>query len=338
MAENGAMAGAACRGRRWSTTPRPTTSHRDIYQEVTDRVAASLEAGVVPWVRPWHLSKSEGLPRNGATQRHYSGVNVFLLWMTAGAFGYGSQEWFTFQQLKKLDASVRKGEKGTQIVFWAKRRVKDKGSDDPKARKDILLIKFFYVFNREQTTLPPREVEPLADQLSPAERLARAEDFILGTGADFRESAHGNRAYYRPADDFIEVPPFGRFRSAPAYYSTAFHELGHWTGAESRLDRLSAAVFGSEDYAKEELVAEMASAFLCAIIGIEGQLQHPEYVASWLQKLKGDKKFLFSAASQARQAADYLIVHNSSMIGTESSILPGAGPDDDEDELLEVEE
>lgn len=282
---------------------------RDIYQEVTDRIVAALEAGTAPWVRPWQAG-GDDWPRNGGTGRRYNGINVFLLWMTAGAEGYSSPEWFTYKQAQAAGGQVRKGEKGTMVTLWKPIKVtkKDangkavKGSDGKVVKEDRLFLKHFVVFNRAQIDGLP---EPVAVEEQPEpERHAAAEAFVKATGAAITHG--GGRACYSPLADSIRLPELRAFDDAGAYYATALHELVHWSGHKTRLDRDLTGRFGDESYAAEELIAEMGAAFLCADLRIEGRTQHPEYIASWIKVLKDDKKALFTAASKARQAAEYM--------------------------------
>ncbi|HEX6039511.1 ArdC family protein [Longimicrobium sp.] len=286
----------------------PSTNHqpRDIYQEVTDRIVAALETGVAPWVRPWRpMYAANDFPRNGLTGRPYHGINVFLLWLTANACGYRSQDWFTFNQAKQKGAHVRKGERGTLVTFWKLLRVRDDAAEAGTDRtKKIPLLRHFIVFNRDQLDgLPAVKADP-APQRPEWERDEAVETFVRASGARIIEG--GSHAAYSPGRDEIYMPPLADFVTREAYYSTELHELTHWTGHGSRMNRDLSGGFGSESYAREELVAEMGAAFLCAALGVQGQLQHPEYIGNWIQVLKGDKKAVFRAASEARQVAEYL--------------------------------
>lgn len=265
----------------------------DLYQTVTDKIIAAIEEnGTLPWVRPW---ATFGGPRNGMTNRPYSGVNHLLL-SIAGA-GYGSNEWFTFKNAQKLGGTVRKGEKGTQVVYW--NIIK---KDDGTGKEETFpLLRYFMVFNREQIDGLP---EPKKAEEVSFDPITAAEDFISGTGANIRFG--GDRAVYNMATDSITLPVREAFNDPASFYATAFHELIHWTGHRSRLDRLAATPFGSPEYAKEELVAELGAAFLCADKGIIGKTQHPEYIANWLTALKNDKRFIFKASSLATKAVAFL--------------------------------
>ncbi len=277
---------------------------RDIYDTATDRIIAALEQGAAPWVRPWTATGS-GMPRNGSTGRNYNGVNVLLLWAESHAKGYDSGEWFTYRQAKALGGNVRKGEKGTGIVFW--RFLEKSGTDDAgeETTRKIPMARAYTVFNREQCDgLPEPKEAPKVATLSEAERHEQAERFIAATRADVRHG--GGRAFYSPTLDYVQLPRFETFKDGASYYATGLHELTHWTGHTSRCARDFENRFGSQAYAAEELVAELGAAFLCAELGIDGQLQHPEYIKSWLKVLRGDKRAIFTAASKARQAAQYL--------------------------------
>jgi len=266
----------------------------DIYQEVTDRIVGALEKGVAPWVRPWNQSFS-GFPRNGSTKRPYSGMNVILCQLTALERGYGSQDWFTYKQAAAVGGNVRKGEKGTALIFW--KLLEDKKDPDRK----IPLLRSFYVFNREQIDgLPPSSEETVErkEGVEWADGMFREKGMALGHG--------GGSAFYSPQMDRVQMPFLSDFTDEGAYLSTLFHEATHWTGPAHRCDRDLSGRFGSESYAFEELVAEIGSAFLCAKFGVHGRLQHPEYIGSWIKKLKGDKKFIFAAARKAKEALDFL--------------------------------
>lgn len=277
---------------------------RDLYQEVTNRIIEALRNGVVPWRRPWQIAAADAAPRNAITRRPYNGVNVFLLWMTAGARGYESNEWMTYNQAKKAGGQVRKGERGTTVYFWKTISIEEEDEDTGEVtRKRIPLMREFTVFNRAQVDgLPAPKDAPVP--LSEPERNARADEFIAATGAVIRHG--GSRAGYSPERDDIVMPPRASFKDAAGYYSTALHELAHWTGHPTRMARDLSGTYGSAAYAFEELVAEMGAAFLCADLEIDGDLQHPEYIANWIRVLEDDSHAITRAASQARQAAEFL--------------------------------
>lgn len=272
---------------------------RDIRQEVTNTIIAALEAGTTPWVKPWKAANG-GLPQKQDTGQAYRGVNVILLLLAGMA--YGSNEWYTFKQAKTRGGMVRKGEKGTMVVFWKvlkKTEVDEFTGED--VERTIPILRQFTVFNRDQIDgLPEIEVEDVPD----FERHEAAEATIEGTDAKIQYG--NNRAFYDPTADWIGMPNREAFDNPESFYSTTFHELVHWTGNRDRLDRNHKGRFGSEDYAFEELVAEIGAAFLCAEHRIDGELQHPNYIASWIEGLKNDTNAIFSASKLAQNAADLI--------------------------------
>lgn len=277
----------------------------DIYQSVTDSIVAMLEAGVKPWAPQW--AKDAGgllaLPSrvNGEA---YRGLNTMLLWGAAEAKGYRHQTWMTFRQAKELGGCVRKGEKATQVVYWG--RFDPKGDDGEDGEKSVLFAKAYSVFNVEQIDGLPDRFFADAKPLPKVERNERAERWITGVGADVRHG--GNKAFFSPATDHVQMPPAGAFDDVDNYYSTLAHELTHWTGAKARLDRRFGKRFGDRAYAFEELIAELGAAFAMARLGIaaEPRDDHASYLASWLKVLKADKRAIFTAASKAQQACDFL--------------------------------
>lgn len=272
---------------------------RDIYQEITDDIIAQLETGTVPWVRPWNTVRGDAtIPTNFATGKSYRGINVPALWSAGTRKGYASNLWLSFNQAKKIGGCVRKGEKGTAIVFWKFSKIKDR--DDPSITKSIPFVRHSTVFNIEQVDGLP-ELEEIKQTWN---QIDNVDDLIASTGAIITHG--GDRACYMPGPDRINMPNKAGFADSSNYYATLLHELTHWTGGKSRLDRLSGARFGDDNYAREELIAEMGAAFLCGTCGIDGQLQHAEYIASWIDVLKADKKAIVQAASAAQKAADYL--------------------------------
>lgn len=299
-------------GKKARGSARASKPRRDLYQEITDKIVAELEAGTVPWVQPWGKvdgAPACGLPQNAATGRAYSGINILLLWGEAFERGFGSGSWLTFKQVQELNGSVRKGERGTGIVYADRFTPKDQGAGEAgKAQGDdtreVWFLKRYTVFNADQCEGLPDKLSARSAELPEREQIPHAEALIAATGADFRIGSE--RAYYAPSQDFIQVPPQPAFREQINYYRTCFHELGHWTGHASRLDRKLTTSFGTKDYAREELVAEMASAFLCASLGIVPTVRHTDYLGSWLKVLKEDKRAIFKAASAASKAADYV--------------------------------
>ena len=224
---------------------------RDLYEEVSARIVAELELGAAPWVKPWSATAGMNTPCNAVTNRPYSGCNVVLLWM-ARAAGYRVPRYLTYRQALELGGHVRKGERGTKVYFVKQLQVRDKDSADKSATRVIPMLREYTVFNVDQCENLPARVVTLGN--------TKPE----GSG----------EAYYRPSDDFISLPSFAAFKSAAHFYGTAFHELGHWTGYESRLNRDLRLRFGGRSYAAEELVAELCAAFLCAEFSIDGDLRH----------------------------------------------------------------
>jgi antirestriction protein ArdC len=289
--------------------PHPAPAHKSfadrssLYQEITDKIIAELEHGHVPWVQPWADAAAPlGLPKNAATGRAYSGINILILWIACTERGFTRQNWLTFRQALKLGAHVRKGEKGTTVVYadrfipYRERTRAAETGDEPDA---IPFLKRFTVFNADQCEDVPAEiappVEPLADNLI----LPQAEELIRATGADIRIA--GNRAFYDPSADYIQVPPPSAFFEPINVHRSIFHELGHWTGAKHRLNRDLSGAFGSSSYSREELAAEITSAFVCAALSIVPTVRHTDYLASWLEKWRarhfGGQRFSASLRS-----------------------------------------
>lgn len=300
--------GAARRGMRDGGEPRAS-----LYDSVTNRIIAELEAGRLPWVQPWGRSggASAALPHNAGSGRAYSGINILILWGAVIEAGWPSQGWLTFRQALEAGGNVRKGERGTTIVYAD--RFVPKGEAERAARdggdvRAVPFLKSFTVFNVAQceglregigidpAPLPSREIEPVAEAV------------IAASGIAFRTG--GDKAFYVPAHDYVQVPPQPAFFDQINYYRTALHELTHATGHVSRLDRKLLNSFGSKDYAREELVAEMGSAFLCAALGIEPSVRHADYIGSWLEVLREDNRVIFRAASLASKAAEWLLARH----------------------------
>jgi len=280
-----------------------------LYDEVTARIVAELEAGRFPWVQPWDaVTTAPGLPRNAASKRPYSGINVLILWGTVIANGWPGQDWLTFRQALEAGGHVRKGEQGV-AVFYADRFVPEAEKTHAAAEggeaREVAFLKRFTLFNVAQCDGLPSRFVADAPPLPPREIVPVAEALIAATGADFRIG--GAEAFYSPSADYVQVPPQPAFRHQIDWYRTALHELGHWTGHGSRLARDQRQPFGSPGYAREELVAELASAFLCAALGIVPTVRHADYLGSWLAVLREDSRAIFRAASLASKAADYLL-------------------------------
>lgn len=296
------------------------TSRADLYDEVTRRIIGELEGGRIPWVQPWASASGAsvpegkvpmpGMPRNAVTERQYSGVNVLILWGAVIEHGWASQGWLTFRQAQAAGGNVRKGEKGTTVVYVdrftpeaEKQRARDTGVD----ARTVAFLKRFTVFNigqcegveglvGEPVPLPERKIVPVAEAV------------IAASGVDFRIG--GSKAYYAPGADFVQVPPQPLFHEQVNYYRTCLHELTHATSHASRLSRNLTNPFGSKDYAREELMAEMGSAFLCASLGICPTVRHSDYIGAWLEVLREDNRAIFRAASAASKAADWLLARH----------------------------
>jgi antirestriction protein ArdC len=290
-----------------------TTSRPNIYQIVTVRIIQSLKAGVIPWEKPWQSPHFSGgpFPRNFLTGKPHRGINVLLLWSSS----YASPFWLTFKQAQELRGTVRKGEKGTQIVFYKqlRNRKEDEAATDEEKERAPFVLCYYTVFNVEQCdglTLP--QVEQPA-QPNKVETDEACEAIVTGWAngpALHLSSEHEYRAYYRSSTDSVHMPARARFVDAPHYYSTLFHELIHSTAHESRLNRAFGDGFGDELYSKEELVAEMGAAFLCAIAGIANE--HTDrnttaYIQNWISQLEDDNRLIVHAAANAQKAVDSIL-------------------------------
>lgn len=285
-------------------------AQQDIYDSVTNRIIQALESGTPPWRRPW-MTRDCGLPRNAATSRQYNGVNVWLLLMTGQANGYDSGLWGTFNQWKGLDAYVCKGEKATKIVFFNKVReavLNEKTGKEEE--KDRFFMREYSVFNAAQCggSGVDRLRRP-ASTASPFIDFTPAEELIASTMADIRHG--GNAAFYNIDGDFIQLPEKSSFTGESNYYSTAMHELAHWSGHESRLNRLNKlARFGDKSYSMEELVAELGAAYLTASLNIPNTAaegQSASYLSHWVAVLKSDRTAIFTASSAAAAASNYVL-------------------------------
>jgi antirestriction protein ArdC len=285
-----------------------------LYDSVTRDIIKDLEQGVPIWVQPWKTKKRTSLgllPANLATGRTYSGINIPVLWQAAKGAGYVDHAWMTFQQALALDAHVRKGEKGTHIVFTKKLSLK--GENDDEAGRQISMLRGYTVFNVSQIDgLPPKLATP-EDVPPPTDD--DVDRFVAATKADIRHG--GSRACFVPSLDIVQLPARSAFVNTESYYATKLHELGHWSGHESRLNRDLKNRFGTKAYAAEELIAEMTSAFLCAHLGINGELRHASYIDNWIALLKEDNRAIFTAASKASQAADFLRSFNGEVSAAE---------------------
>ncbi len=286
-------------------------TRQDIYSRITDQIAASLEKGIKPWTQPWNSGHAAGpvsrpLRFNGET---YSGINVLTLWASAMERSYAAPIWMTFRQAQELGGHVRKGETGSPVVY-ANSIVRTEVDDASGNETDVTIpfMKGYTVFNIEQIDGLPAHYYALREfARNPDERLAHAEGFFAALGARILNG--GDTAYYRPATDHIQMPLFEAFFNAQSYYATLAHESVHWTRHPSRLDRsFEQQRFGDSGYAKEELVAELGAAFLCADLELklEDRNDHAAYIGAWLRVLRDDRKAIFAAAAHAQRAVDYL--------------------------------
>lgn len=289
-------------------TSVPSTERFDLYRTVTDKIIAAIEAGAGTFVMPWHVGAATGRPTNPRTGHGYRGVNVLTLWAEAVSKGYGTGWWASYRQWENLGAQVRRGERGTIIVFY--NRLDTAPTDDlDESDQYVLVARASRVFNLDQVSgwQPKGETKP-----SLVESLAEVEALVAATKAVVLHG--GNIACYRSVEDRIDMPDQKRFQGSPtsspseAYYSTLLHELTHWSGAAHRLKRTFGTRFGDHDYAMEELVAELGAAFLCADLGInnEPRPDHAAYLLSWLQVLHDDRRAIFTAAARANDATVYL--------------------------------
>jgi antirestriction protein ArdC len=297
----------------------PAKTRPNVRAMVTDVIVKALEAGVTPWVRPW--TGGTAFPVNGVSGRRYTGTNVFLLWMAATMYGYTSNKWYTFNQARAAGAMVKKGEHGQFVVYASVGEIR-RPKECPKCKRKGITVKdagkqlrgscgctfypptyrtlrYFTVFNAEQIDGLPVEPEtprPAGDE--------NVDAYLTTLGASYTESPMG-RACYSPMRDTITLPPRASFRDGGSFYGTLLHEVGHWTGHATRCDRPLHNFFGTPEYAMEELVAELYAAFMCAELGVEGSLQHPEYIGAWIKKLKDDDGAFFRAVADATVACEW---------------------------------
>ncbi len=279
----------------------------NVYQLVTERIIAKLESGVIPWHRPWAAA---GPPRNLISARSYHGINAFLL----ASMGYDSPYWLTWNQLKRLGGSVRRGEKACPVVFWKwyERETEERDAAGNPVVESRAFLRYFSVFNTTQCEgidehvpepeLPSRHFNPVAEAEAAVTQMPKRPAIEHGFGA----------ACYSPLKDTVRMPRRERFESPDAYYATLFHELAHSTGHGSRLARegiTQTAAFGSDRYSEEELIAEMGAAFLCGHVGIEAVTidNSAAYVDHWLRQLREDKRMIVRTAAQAQKAADFIL-------------------------------
>jgi antirestriction protein ArdC len=296
--------------RKGNTMTDSTASTKDIYTRVTEKIIADLEKGQRAWFPRWQGEHAAGpvsrpLRQNGTP---YRGMNVLLLWAESMEKGFNAPIWMTYKQARALGANVRKGEKGSLVVYADTLSKTETNEAGEAVEQKIPFMKGYTVFNAEQVEgLPAHYYAQPVNPLPVAQRMAAVDGFITATGATIRHG--GNSAFYAPVLDFVQMPPFENFRDKEGYYATILHELTHWTKNKDRLNReFGRRKFGDEGYAIEELVAEMGAAFLCADLGITPEVRedHIAYLHDWLAVLKMDKRAIFTAAAHAQRAADYL--------------------------------
>lgn len=289
---------------------RPAVERATIYQDITRSIIAQLEAGTVPWVQPWRSTGASalGMPVNAGSKRPYSGINILILWNAAASHGFSSNTWLTFRQALELGGNVRRGACGTTAVYAdrftpedEKRRAAESG-DKPGA---IPFLKRFTLFNTEQCERLPDGCGVAAPPRDPDIVLPEVEDLIKATGIDFRiGGAHG---FYHPTHDFVQVPRPDDYFEPINWHRTALHEISHASGHSSRLNRDLSGYRGNAAYAREELIAEISAAYLCATLGIVPTVRHADYIGSWLTVLKNDDRAIVKAASAASKAAEYIL-------------------------------
>jgi antirestriction protein ArdC len=279
-------------------------NNSDLYRKITSQITELMKQHGSDWTRPW--TTTAGGPSNVLTGDNYKGINTLLLNLQANERGYSLPYWATFKQWRMKGGKVRKGQKGTLCVFYKAIAINQPDEDI----KTIPVMNHFFLFNADQVEGVefPQSDEPIA----PADRSRAVDDLINGTGAIIHET--GSRAFYSPSGDHIHIPPLSAFSSAEMFYSTLLHELSHWSGHPTRLNRKEGMKgrFGSSAYAMEELVAELASAFLSIQLKVshEPRKDHAQYLNSWIKVLAQDPKAFSSAASKAQGVADYLIEYN----------------------------
>jgi len=298
-------------GLQTQPAPQEAPMKPDLYQTVTDKILADLERGVRPWQRPWSAGHAAGritqpLRANGTP---YRGINIIMLWSAATAAGFTAPIWMTFKQALEFGGHVRRGEKGSLVVYADRiTRTETDAETGEESEHAIPFLKSYTVFNVGQIDdLPERFRLAPAPRLDPVQRIDHADAFFAATGADIRTG--GNMAAYNLAEDRIAMPAFVLFQDAESYYATLAHEMTHWTCHPTRLNRdLGRQRWGDAGYAREELVAELGAAFLSAALDLasEPREDHAAYLASWIKVLKEDKRAIFTAAAHAQRAADYL--------------------------------
>lgn len=284
-----------------------------IYTEVTERIIEALEGGTIPWHKPWRSRTNLTVHTNFSSKKPYRGINQFLLDVVALTEGYEYPYWLTYRQAETLGGNVRKGEKSSVVVFFKRLRIIPKEEmskpEDERKSKVIPLLKYYNVFNIEQCeNIELPKIEEPEETFEPIEHAQKIID-EMPQRPSLRH--HGGRAYYSPDSDLVVLPKAEDFKAPEFYYSVAYHELTHSTGAESRTGRVKDWTgFGDDPYAKEELVAQMGAAMLTSVAGIETkptQEMDVAYIQNWIARFKDDKKLVVQAAAQAQRAADFIL-------------------------------
>ena len=275
---------------------------KDIYQQITNQIISDLEKGALIWEKPWEGGFG-GMPKNVFSKSFYSGINTVILWGRQAQLGAESSQWLTFRQAQNLGGRIRKGEKAACVIFYKKITVEDKETEEEKT---IPVLKTYPVFNLSQCEGLDRLKEVSDKKKLSFEDIKQAEDLIKSLGAKIT-FAPVDKACYRPLKDQVLMPKKEQFKTGEGFYSTMFHELSHWTGHESRLNRKKGSRFGSKDYAFEELIAEISASFICCHLGFKYSTQHSAYIQSWIEVLKEDKTAVFRASSQAQKAAEFIL-------------------------------
>lgn len=288
-------------------------TRENLYDRVTNRIIRELEGGRLPWAQPWRTDARQApcaaIPTNATTGARYNGINILLLWGAQDDKGYASNKWVTFKQALDLGGNVRKGEKSPTFIVkyidFVPKKERERAEIEGGDAMSVRALRAYPVFNIEQCDGLPEALYAQPSLLPEFTRHALADDMIAETGADIRHG--GAKAFYALQPDYVQLPPRKAFKDEAGYYATAFHELGHWTRHPRRLNRdLGRKQKYSAGYAREELVAELCSAFVCAALGIEPHNRHADYIASWLDLLKNDNRAVFQAASHASKAAEYI--------------------------------
>lgn len=295
---------------RFTSKSRPAAERASIYQDITRDIITQLEAGTVPWVQPWKTAGASGIgmPANAGTRRSYSGINVLILWNSAAQNGFSSNKWLTFRQALEHGGNVRRGMTGTTVVYadrFTPDDEKHRASQTGETPGAIPFLKRFTVFNTQQCERLPEDFATPAPLHNPDHIAPEVEALIRATGIDFRIG--GAHACYNPTHDFVQVPRPDDYFEPINWHRTALHEISHASGHSSRLNRDLSGRGGNAAYAREELIAEISAAFLCATLGIVPTVRHADYIGSWLTVLRGNDRAIIKAASAASKAAEYIL-------------------------------